>query len=301
MRIKAILTCLTALAMLGLSGLAAAHPPRGIVVDAQGKVYFSDLEQIWMIDRAGRLVLVRPGVSGRHVHELVIDDQGSVYGEEQSYDPSTEEWPSAIWKLSPNRRVTYIVPETRSPPVGTGIWRDSTRCTYSAQQDRGRGPLLFRRCPGKGAELLFGKATDAAAFRQVLLSNVGGTAAGPDGSFYFRHGGTVRRRTADGRVETIASNLAVENFGIAVGSDKSLYVVEHSARRVIRIAAGGTRHIAAASRPPWAPTGVAYRSGSLYVLEVGQSGPRDPISFRVRRVLPNGRTLVLATLPPQGQ
>ncbi|HLL58387.1 MAG TPA: hypothetical protein VK391_00655 [Allosphingosinicella sp.] len=287
-----------ALALVGLTAPALAHPPRGIVVDGAGRVYFSDLERIWMIDRRGRLSLVRAGVFGRHIHELVIDAAGAVYGEEQSYDSAREEWPSAIWKLWPDRRVTYIVPETRAPVLGTGLWRDGQGCTYLAQQDRPpAGPLLFRRCAGRGPELLFGNAADAGRYRQVLLSNIGGTAIGPDGSFYFRHGGTVRKRSPAGAVAVVATGLAVENYGIAVGGDGTLYVAEFAARRIVAIAPDGRRRIVATASAPWAPTGLAFRFGSLYVLEAGQRDPRDPIAFRVRKRLPNGALTTVATLP----
>lgn len=169
------------LSLIASAQAAMAHPPRGIVVDARGNVYFSDLERIWMVDPRGRLTLARPGVPGRHIHELVIDASGSVHGEENTYDPAREQWPSAIWKMELNRRATYLVPTTTAPLLGTGLWRDARGCTYLAQQDRApAGPLLFRRCRGRGAELLFGKPDDARNYRQVLLSNMGGTAMGPE-------------------------------------------------------------------------------------------------------------------------
>jgi hypothetical protein len=291
---RVLATC--ALATCGNPSLA--HPPRGIVVDGGNNVYFSDLERIWKISPSGKLTLVRPGVSGRHIHELAIDAHGSVYGEETSYDASRDAWPSAIWKLRPNRRVTYLVPTTREPDLGSSVWRDANNCTYLAQQEPSKGPLLFRRCSGRQAELLFGNRADAASYRQVLLSNMGGTAMGPDGSYYFRHGATVRKRTPGGNIHTVATRLPVENYGIAVASDGALLVAEHAARRVVSFAAGRRPQVVASSAAPWSPTGVYARSGALYVLEVAQPNPRTEPSFRVRRRTGKGRTETLATLIP---
>lgn len=67
------------------AGRAMAHPPTGIVVDRNGVVYFSDLETIWRVNPQGQLAVFRPGVRGRHVHELSIDEQDNIYGADISY------------------------------------------------------------------------------------------------------------------------------------------------------------------------------------------------------------------------
>jgi len=41
---------------------ALAHPGVGIVVDSRGNVFYTDLEQVWMIDRAGRRSVTVPNV-----------------------------------------------------------------------------------------------------------------------------------------------------------------------------------------------------------------------------------------------
>lgn len=69
-----------------------AHPASGIVVDRAGNIYFSDLETIWRLDTQGKLSVFRQCESGRHVHELAIDEQDNVYGADVSYKPATEGW-----------------------------------------------------------------------------------------------------------------------------------------------------------------------------------------------------------------
>ena len=85
---------ITLIAVLTLTLVAAqsanAHPATGIVVDSKGQLYFSGLETIWKIDSLGKLSAVRAGLNGRHVHELSIDAQDNVYGEDISYVPATK-------------------------------------------------------------------------------------------------------------------------------------------------------------------------------------------------------------------
>src|SRR2546426_12733931 len=73
----------TALALFGLATLAAsAHPGSGIVVDAQGRVYFSEAGDIdahlpgavWQIDPQGKLTRLHEGGA----HYLTLDAKRSI-------------------------------------------------------------------------------------------------------------------------------------------------------------------------------------------------------------------------------
>lgn len=287
-------------AALLLPAFASAHPPRGIVVDGQGRIFFSDLERVWMVER-GRLSLFRPGVADRHVHELAIDAQGYVWGEQQFYDSSRQRWPSAIWRMAPGHPPTYVVPQTTAPPTGSSVWRDRSGCSLLAQQERLRGPILLRRC-GNSVVRLFGRPADAAAFRQMVCYGVAGAAFANDGTFYFRNGGTVRRLTPSNRVEEVGTGFSNETFGIAVGEDGALFVAEFARRRVVRKDARGTLGIALRSEAPWGPTGLAFRDGSLFVLEARTApGVEGVADYRVRRVSPRGDIATVAVLPASAQ
>ncbi|MBV9957590.1 MAG: hypothetical protein JO360_04180, partial [Acidobacteria bacterium] len=96
---------ITILALLTICVLPAdkvsAHPAWGIVVDRNDQVYFSDLETIWKIDAQGKLTVFRAGVSGRHIHELAMDENGNLYGADYSYEAETQSDVNAIWKMTP--------------------------------------------------------------------------------------------------------------------------------------------------------------------------------------------------------
>ena len=277
---------------------AAAHPSRGIVVDRSGDIYFSDLVRIWRI-RGDRLELVRDN-RGSHTHGMIIDASGTVVWEESRYDPAGPTYLETVWRLNggqPSRRFGPL----RRPTLGLGIARDGAGCTCRANQVGVNGPpLVHRLCPGRRPQRLLGTTADEARYRPELINDAGGVAFGRDGSFLFRIGDTVRSADPSGRVRTIASGFARENFGIAADPAGALLVVEHGNRRVVRVTSG-RRQVVATTPPGWGPTGVAVRGGSLLVLEASDYRAGAPIRMRVRQVGPRGRSRLLAQVTvPQG-
>ena len=130
-----------------------------------------------------------------------------------------------------------------------------------------------------------------------MLSNVGGAAFGPDGSFFFRNRSIVQRLRAGDRLVTAATGFAPENFGIHVDEGGALLVVEHARRRIVRVAPDGRRTVPITAEAPWAPNGVVSKGGSLYTLEASDHQPGQPTRFRVRR-LAGGRIDLLGSVPP---
>ena len=131
MKLKVRIIIVAAVAGCLFSGLSAqAHPATGIVVDRNGNVYFSDLETVWKLDAKGTKSVFRAGVNGRHVHELSIDEEGNIYGSDISYNPATKGWPSSVWKMTPDGKLTYLLETTEHPPRGMSIWRDRAGNMY---------------------------------------------------------------------------------------------------------------------------------------------------------------------------
>ena len=290
--------CLVAALCLALaSAVAAAHPPRGIAVTAEGRVFFSDLERIWSIAPDGRMAVVRASVGG-HTHELFLDEGDHLFGEDSFYDPETAPYRAALWMRAPDGRYSITYGPTDRPAWGAGIFKDRLGCSLLAQESRARALLLHRLCPGEQPQLL----SDPAAMKQAgplqRLSNIGGAAVGPDGSFYFRHRGIVQRLRAGDRLVTAARGFTPENFGIAVDEAGALYVAEHGRRRIVRVQPNGRRSVPINAEAPWAPTGVAARGGSLYVLEVTDHAAGGPARYRVRRLGRDGAVRLLGTVPP---
>jgi hypothetical protein len=280
---------LAAVLFLLFASPAAAHPSRGIAVAPDGRVYYSDLFKVWTIAPNGRVSLVRDG-GGRHTHEIFLDRNGALYGEEVDYNPGTQSYRAAIWRYTPGWGSRYVYGPTGLPVPGMGVFRDARGCTFQADETRAKALVLYKLCPG-GRLQRFAAGPNPP---RVLLSNIGGAAFGPDGSFVFRHGGTVHRLSPSGRLTTLASGFAVENMGIAVDAAGALYVVEQGRRRIVKADRSGRRSIVAMSPKPWSPTGVAPWRGSLYLLEATEYMRGRPERVRVRKLSPGAAPRVLA-------
>jgi sugar lactone lactonase YvrE len=294
------------------AGGVSAHPAWGIVVDRNNQVYFSDLETVWKIDATGKLTVFRAGVSGRHVHELAIDEGGNLYGADYTYEPATQSYINAIWKMTPAGGFSYLLAPTNSLPRGMSIWRDRDGNSYFVEQNNQlkRETLLLKRTPDGRASVLAGGSYGHVDGRggQARFGSIVGMAFRADGSLYVADDFSVRRVAMDGTVKTIADGLNVKSpdrnssegalawgslMGLAVNAQGDVYVADHRNRRVLKVTSGGAVSTVAQAEQQWSPTGVAIgANGDLYILEV-QLTPPSTITTRVRRLSPDGRITVL--------
>ncbi|MGH9971849.1 MAG: hypothetical protein ACREBG_29215 [Pyrinomonadaceae bacterium] len=319
MKLKSALIILAVIGQLILySTSAQAHPATGIVVDSAGNIYFSDLETIWKFSTEGKLTVFRAGQSGRHVHELSIDQLDNVYGADVSYNPAKKGWPTNVWKMTPEGKFAYLLATTEHPPSGWSIWRDQAGNMYSVDQNNHtkRETLLLRRTPDGTVGTFAGSAYGHADGKGALakFSSVGGMAFGPDGSLYLTDGATIRKVTFDGSVTTVAKDLTFRTSadkprlfadsggltGLTIDAGGNVYAADAGNRRLIKVKSTGEVEIILRTEPPYFPNGVAASGGNLYVLEVGftlfgaWSGPR------VRKIGPDGRSSILTTVGAQG-
>jgi hypothetical protein len=306
-----ILTVTTILAgCIFLAGQAQAHPAWGLAVDSQGQIYFSDLETIWKIDTQGRLSIFRAGVSGRHTHDLNIDEAGNLYGADNSYEPATQRFFSAIWKMTPARDFSYLLAPSDNPPTGTSIWKDRDGNMYHVTNYPARELLVLKRSPSGQITVLDGSGNAARSYRQGVPYSVGGMAFSREGELYFTHGASVSKVSSRGAVTALARNLVLEGasdnktakgaptqlFGIALDAQGNAFVADYGNRRVLKITPGGQTTTLLRAEESWSPTGVAVRDKEFYILEIGQASASAPIVTRVRKLAPDGSVTVLATV-----
>ena len=315
MKLKIVVTIIAVIwTCLSLSTTASAHPASGIVVDRAGNVFFSDLETIWKIDTNGKLSVFRAGVSGRHVHELAIDGQDNIYGADLSYE--SQKFIGAIWTMTPDGKFEYLLEPTDKPPLAVSIWRDREGNNYWIDQNNHTKTqtLLLRRAPDGRVTTLAGGAYGQADGKgsAAKFSSVGGVAFGPDGSFYLADGAAVRKVGMDGSVVTLAKGLDVRTAedkptlfggsygnlaGVAVDAAGNVYVADAGNRRLFRIGREGKTEVLLRTDPPYFPNGVvAGPNGDLYVLEVGFTLPSSWSGPRVRKITPDGKSEILATV-----
>lgn len=313
-------TRITFIALAGLFLLlpvdAAAHPATGIVLDCAGNIYFSDLETVWKIDLKQKLTVFRAGVSGRHVHELAIDEQDNIYGADVSYEPATQKFISDVWKMTPQGAFEYLLEPTDNPPRGTSIWRDREGNNYLIDQNNHTKTqtLLLRRAPDGKVITLAGRSYGHADGKGTAarFSSVGSMAFGPDGSIYLTDGSSVRKVAMDGTVITLAKGLdfrtredkptlfggAYGNLaGLTVNSEGTVYVADAGNRRLFKIDRDGKVDVVLRTDPPYFPNGVVTGpGGDIYVLEVGFTIPSAWSGPRVRKMTADGKSTILATI-----
>lgn len=292
-----------------LAARAQAHPAWGIAVDRQGQVYFSDLKIVWKIDARGRPSVFRAG-GDRHTHDLNVDEAGNLYGADNSYDPATQRFFSAVWKMTPAGDFSYLLAPTDDPPEGTSIWRDREGNAYHVANYPGRELLVLKRTPGGNVTALAGSSEAARGYRQGVPYSVGGMAFGADGALYFTHGANVSKLAAGGALSPLVRGPAGEGasgggaggdsatrlFGIAVDAQGNAFVADHGNRRVLKITPDGRTATVLRAEEPWFPTGVAVGGGELYVLEEGHTPANAPVGTRVRKLSPGGTVTLLATV-----
>jgi hypothetical protein len=294
-------------ALIFLAVNIAAHPAWGIAADNQGQVYVSDLETVWKIDAQGKQSVFRQGVSGRHTHEINIDEAGNLYGEDLTYSPTTKRYTTAIWKMTPAGVFSYILAPTTEPPKGISIWKDRRGNTYLAQQsdNSDKQVFLLKRTPGGVVTTLVGSRRNSDEFRQVVLYDLGGMAFAADGSLYLTDRANIQKVTVAGEITTIVQNIPPAGstaqkgqssntslLGLTLDAAGNIYAADFGNGRVLKITPGGEVTTLLRAEPAWSPTGVAYRNGELYILESGKtlSNPR------VRKLSPDGKVSILATI-----
>jgi len=301
--------------VLFLAANTAAHPATGIVVDRKGQVYFSDLETIWKLG-GGKLSVFRAGVSGRHVHELALDEQDNLYGADVSYEPATKKWISDVWKMTPDGNLTYVLEPTTDPPRGMSIWQDQKHNMYSVDQNNHTKTqtLLLMRTPDGGVTTFAGGGYGHAdgQGQRAKFSSVNGFAFGPDGNLYLTDGTSARKVTMDGQVSTLATKLDERTTedkptlfgksegilaGLTVDSNGIVYIADAGNRRLLKIANDGKVTVVYRAAPPYSPNGVyATPAGDVYVMEVGFTLPSTWSGPRVRKISLDGKNELLVTI-----
>ncbi|MCP9495788.1 MAG: hypothetical protein MSG64_15175 [Pyrinomonadaceae bacterium MAG19_C2-C3] len=296
-----------------LAAKVQAHPTWGIAVDRRGQVYFSDLVTIWKIDAQGKLSVFRAG-GDRHTHDLNIDEAGNLYGADNSYEPATQRFFSAVWKMTPAGNFSYLLAPTDNPPKGTSIWRDRDGNMYHVTNYPERELLVLKRTPNGIVTAVVGSSNTVREYRQGVPYSVGGMAFGSEGALYFTHGANVSKVSLTGTLTALARNLVVENasgnpaggisptqlFGIAVDAQDNAFVADYGDRRVLKITPAGQITTLIRAEESWFPIGVAVRGGELYILEYGHTPTHTPIGTRVRKLSPDGRVTILATVGDNG-
>ena len=296
---------------IGLMTDVLSHPAWGIVVDANGQIYFSDLETIYKIDSQGKLSIFRAGVSGRHVHDLSIDAGGNIYGWENVYEPQTEKHLRAFWKMSPKGEYTEIVSLTENPPLGTSIWRDSDGNTYSVEpwnNEKKETKIIKRTTDGTTSVFAGGKYGYLDGQKEKAEFNViTDMAFGKDNTIYLTNDDKVRKIDRFGMVTTIYRNETTNQkqnnpepfsrlYGLDVDKENNVVAADFANNRLLKISSDGKISTFLKSEKDWSPIGVATFGDEVYVLEVRPYTASIHTGNRVLKISSTGKSTVIANL-----
>jgi sugar lactone lactonase YvrE len=255
---------------------AGAHPGWGVVRDAAGNVYYTDLAHVWRVDARGRRSIV---VRDVHTHELMLDSAGALYGEHAEF-LGGDRFRHRVWRRTRDGRVEDVVPRRAGYRDGYGFVRGGDGALYWASCLGGGSCVVKRRDPAG--------RVDTAARGARFAAPLNFLAAAPDGTLLVADGADLHRITRDGRLVRVARALAREGgrfalMGVHAARDGRVYVAAHFDRAVIELAPDGTRRVAARSEAPWRPSGVLAAPDGLWVLEY------DDARARLRHLRPDGR------------
>jgi len=114
-RFAAGLAAITALAAFA-PRTAAAHPSVSVVVAPDGRVYFSDLEKVWVLEPNGTFRVAVPDV---HTHELRLGGDGSLYGEDVRNRGDV--YRARYWRLTPAGQLEYVTDWIAGHPNDIGF------------------------------------------------------------------------------------------------------------------------------------------------------------------------------------
>lgn len=286
---------LASLAVFLLLGMPAfAHPGVSVVVDSKGNVYYTDLKQVWRVAPDGKRTVA---VADVHTHELYLDPQDNLYGENLWYESENTQFWHTTWKLNTNGKLERLVPPTKD-----------FRTTYSFVRDRAgnhyyyRDKKLFRTGPdGKESFIAGGAAGQADGkgasagfedFRWIF--------AAPEGTVYAIDHGRLRRIAPDGSVVTLWRSFTPLNrrmlwvgdrhalMGLHADAEGNVFVANCGAQMVEKIGKDGKQTVFLRSTYPWGPTGVTVKDGDVYVLEYQIN------AVRVRKVGKDGSVTAVA-------
>ncbi|HXR38954.1 MAG TPA: hypothetical protein VN776_07670 [Terracidiphilus sp.] len=283
---------------------AFAHPASGIVVDAQGRVYFVDSHHgVMRIELSGALTKIHEDKAG---HWLALDERGAF----------SRVTPKQFERITPDGAIPGLIFASGGAPLVVGADGDLYYGSNGSQQDSfPPGAMTVVRLSARGRQNIFAPALKDKLVE--LKDGITGLASGPDGSIYVATWNGIIELRRDGSIGRVVHPATVQDCdhdpadhnpanasspllrGLAVDSRGKLYVAATSCHRVIEIAPDGQVTSVLASERPWSPTGVAIRGDEIYVLEyTNANGPATEGWYpRVRKTGRNHEVTTLFAVP----
>ncbi len=242
------------------TGTASGHPGSGIVVDAQGNVYFSYFEHgVGKIDPQGKLTYVGNTRGG---HWMCLDADGGF----------SRTQPKHFERITPDGvKPTLIYADGGSP---IAVLRDGLLYYVSNDEKMTPGGQQVTRQSPDGKIEIF--PPDGKKTTEKL--GITGLAPGPDGSLYIAQPNAILKLKMDGTFISVASSIELKDCdveypdnnaqnllpslrGLAVDEDGTVFAAAVGCHAAIKLTPAGEVETVLKSERPWSPTGVAVQTG----------------------------------------
>ena len=249
-------------------------------MDADGIIYYSDLNQVWMVLPDGSQQIA---VSNVHSHELWLGPDGSVYGEDVQNEG--EHYRHRVWHRHPDGSITNALPWREGHPVeydDFSLARDGSGRSYVLRRAEGRIDVL-----DQDHNLLRSVALD------LSRGIPGWLTVNEAGRVHLTVGPDVLRLDPEDDAPTVIARDLIERteafdfvqdrhalMGLWTDRQGNVYVSIYAGQHVKRIAPDGTVTVAVRSSGIWSPAGGLITSnGELWLLEFSSNN-----EARVRRI-----------------
>ncbi len=282
MLLKILMFILVVLPFMG-----SAHPGIGMVKDNKNNIYYTDLQQVWKISN-GQKTIVVPGV---HTHELYIDKDDNLYGENMLGGSETSnKFFHYLWRLQPNGDLDTLE-DLREAYINIdfSLARDLYGNEYYIKQFLKRPDTnhIYKKYPG-GKEVVLARGN----FKGVTWLH-----PQKDESLLFVLHNNVYRVSKDGVVKELAKNIANEKpsfafsgnsktvWGVWQDDSNNVYVAVFSDQAVKKINSQGEVSDHYKTKGNWAPLyGLFDNKNRLWVLE---SSDKNEVRVTMAETKPN--------------
>lgn len=269
MRRTFVLILLFSLCAVGV----AAHPWGGLVVDGQGKIYFTFISpfvdehhyaSVWEINAQQELNEVLKSDHSPSDIVLARTPGRIIYAAERNNAGVVLQ--ARLWRKDGAEWDLMVAPTTDDAlfHIQAYVVRDDGT-VFFAREDK-----LYKKTKGQGVIPLQTNGT---------FTRIDDLAWGPNGKLYMLDKGSLKVMSRDGVVSTLVADLRDEDpeglpfsganilFDLAVDHLGNVYVAYYGNRRVLKVTEEGQVSDFLLAERPWSPHGVDVYNRDVYVLE----------------------------------
>jgi len=246
-----------------------AHPGIGIVADSKGVIYYTDLHQVWRLEKGKATV----AVTEVHTHELFVDKDDNVFGENLVYDAASDRYSHYLWRYNHDGKLDTVV-SVRQAYINPdfSLARDSEGNEYYTKEFLPVADTAHIYLRGKdGVERVLAEGS----FKGITWLH-----PQRDGSVIYVQNNTVYRLDASGNRTRIFKGIANKPPLFAFSGDNQMVwglwenkggeilAAVFSDQQVKKIGPAGNLFIVHQSPEHWSPLhGVYDKDDQLWILE----------------------------------